>query len=132
MNEQMINIAASPFLFAKVDDSTVTMCIVGAVVLVVVVGVAAFFGNRIAKKMRFESHGSLFSNLCKAHNLPRKERNLLKHIGQEIKVPQLSLLIADPQWLDRAIITKSLAPKLKSMKKLRARFFNLPEKAKSK
>lgn len=135
MNQQLPDIMKicdhAPILFGKVDDSTVTLCIVGAVVLIVVVAVGAFIGNRFAKKWRFESHQSLFSNLCKVHGLNRKERKMLKLVGQGLKVPHLSLLIADPKWIDRAIVNKSFASNLTALKKLRSRFFSTPEEKKA-
>lgn len=94
-----------------------------AVVAIAVVCLAAYLASRVAHRRRFNSHGTLFTGLCKVHALDRSARRLLIEVARYRRLSQRSRLFTDPRWLDPATLRGPIRRKAADVDVLRRRLF---------
>ena len=82
------------------DTSETLAYMLVAAVVITVVCLALYGASKVRHKMRFNSHPSLFRDLCHAHSLDRGACQLLKQVAAHHKLPHPAQLFTEPQWLD--------------------------------
>lgn len=116
------------FLLAarKSQGSESGMLIVFLVILAVLIGGAigiAAYVNKVNYRRRYDSHPSLFSSLCKLHELSRGERSLLKSIGTIRKLKEPAIMFIEPRWLDPYRLPNNLKSEASNVKRLKEKLF---------
>jgi hypothetical protein len=94
-----------------------------AVGIIAVVCVAISLGSRLLRRRRYNSHGSLFSGLCRAHGLDHRARGLLKRVARHHRLVHPARLFTEPKWLDPADLKGSLRRRAAEVAMLRNRLF---------
>lgn len=102
--------AATP----SADASTMTIVVSLGIAVAVIAAVCAAlaFYSRWSHKQKHDSHWGLFCELCKAHELDRKHRGLLKQVAKLFRMTQPAQLFSQPKWLS----SSQLAAKMPSCK----------------
>ena len=95
-----------------------------AVVAIAVVCVGAYLVSLVVHQRRFNSHGALFSGLCRIHALDRNARKLLIEVAQHRRLSQRARLFTDPRWLDPATLRGPIRRKAADVDALRRRLFS--------
>ena len=100
-----------------------------AVVIGGVCGGLAFY-TRWAHKQKTDSHPGLFSELCKAHELDRKQSGLLKQVIKIFRMTQPAQIFAQPKWLASNQLAAKMPTRKEDLKDLRDILFGKkPKKA---
>lgn len=84
---------------------------------------AAHLACRWLHRHRFDSHGSLFSELCRLHDVDRTGRKLLRRVARHHKLRHPARLFTEPKWLDPGGVSGSLQRRRGELKALRKRLF---------
>lgn len=79
--------------------------------------------NRHSGKQSYNSSSAMFRELCKAHSLDRKTRQLLKRIAQWQRLTQPARLFLEPERFEPANLSPELERYLAELFELRAKLF---------
>jgi hypothetical protein len=75
------------------------------------------------KRQTFNSPRALFRTLCKAHNLDRPQRTLLKQLAKHHKVSLPARLFLETQWFDLETLSPALRERQHEIESIRALLF---------
>jgi hypothetical protein len=121
--------AKGTFLRSEADTGQMMVWILGAGGIIAVVCGSLMLYTKIAHKRKTDSHGGLFSELCKLHELDRGSRQLLNRAVKCHELDPPSRIFTEPNWLDPANLNAEFKSQVKALKKLRSRLFGAAAKA---
>jgi hypothetical protein len=97
---------------------------IGAFALAIIVCLWAIQTYLSAQRERnTNSPWYLFIDLCKAHKLSRRERNVLQRLAQQYQLDQPAMLFVEPLWLSAEIAGSAWNQRLDELDRLRHRLF---------
>ncbi len=98
-----------------------------ATIIGVICGIS-YAATQLANKWRYNSHPSLFSSLCRLHDIDHNTRAMLKQVIRHHGLTQPARLFTEPEWLDPAKLGKPFEAKAKRLQALRMRLFAIEKK----
>ena len=103
---------------------SVAMVAGGALVVIIV---AWFISRLLAKRQRqiSDSPWCLFKELCTAHSLNHRERQLLTRLAQQFRLEQPTALFIEPAWWEAERLGPAWARTLPELDKRRKRRFTV-------
>jgi hypothetical protein len=106
------------------DGMSQTLVVVGMAILVALIFLIWLRANR-RERREFQSDSSarLFRELCRAHNLNRADRRLLKRLAVSSGLASQALLFVEPQHFDSANLPRGLQASGNDLQRLRERLF---------
>lgn len=113
---------------ARAGRANTTEMLVLLMVLTVVIGgvcAAVVAINRIVRRRRRYSHATLFSGLCKVHDLDGASRRLLTQAVRFHRLVQPARVFLEPKWLNPANLGPSFQCRSAELEELRGRLFSL-------
>lgn len=108
---------------ASLDSSDIFVGIVILVLAVVGIAVLQRLVARQDSSRRYNSPRALFGELCKAHELDRKERAFLKRVAAYQRLKQPALIFVEPDRLKPARLSRQQRTQLPLAKSLYKRLF---------
>jgi hypothetical protein len=92
-------------------------------VLIVIAVVVAYFAFDRFRKIRANSHYSLFRDLCRLHGLDSNSKDLLCNIAQYYQIEKPVRLFLEPNWLDQARLRNDFSSDAELINGLRMKLF---------
>lgn len=121
-------VAATPSDGASTMQIVVSLGIAAAVIAAVCAALA--FYSRWSHKQKHDSHSGLFCELCKTHELDRKQSSLLKQVAKLFRMTQPAQLFSQPKWLSSGQLGTKMPGREDDLKALRDILFGKrPRKA---
>ena len=93
-------------------------------VLVVIAMVWRKSSRRRRRDFDYNSPPRLFSELCRAHQLTRSNRRLLKQLAAARNLKSAATLFVEPEYFDLTILPPALKPSAQELRQLRHRLFD--------
>lgn len=110
-------VAAKPSAGASTTTIVVSLGVAVALIAAVCGGLA--FYSRWSHKQKHDSHSGLFCELCKAHELDRKQGTLLKQVAKLFRMTQPAQLFSQPKWLSSGQLSAKMPGRQDDLKALR-------------
>lgn len=109
------------------DTGEIAVYMALAVVVIALVCLAIFIGNKLAHRRRYNSHASLFAGLCRVHGLDRAACKLLRQVVSCRGLAQPARVFTEPQWLDPSDTPQALRGQTGQLAQLHQRLFLGPD-----
>jgi hypothetical protein len=106
-----------------VDTGELVIYLLISAGVITVVCLGLYAGSRLLHRRRYNSHGSLFSGLCRIHGLDRSVRRLLRQVARQNRLAHPALLFTEPRWLDPARLPGALRWQAAKVEALRSQLF---------
>jgi hypothetical protein len=104
---------------------TSELCVIAFVVVMLAGSLAwQILKRRYQREFLYDSAAKLFSELCRAHQLDRASRRLLKQLAAARGLKNLTELFVEPNNFDAATLPPVLKSSAASLRQLRHRLFD--------
>jgi len=106
------------------DSSMATLAIVVCVALVAAaVAGGVWYWRRWQQRRRAYSHSLLFNDLCRLHEIPRRDRALLAQLAKVFQLSHPARVFIEPKWLEAGRSHPALSAQQMDLAAIGARIF---------